>query len=240
MIEFRSVQKMYKDKKMVIKGATFEIERGEFVFLVGPSGAGKSTLLNMLIKRIKPMSGDIIINNKNIKRLRKKKLRRNIGYIFQEPKLLENKTVRGNVAYALEAIGKNFKIKQKSIEALERLGLEKHLHKKKPEEISGGERRRVSMARAVINQPDILICDEPTANLDNANKELVMKYLFEMNEAGTTIIMATHDREIVTQSNKRVLYIEDGRVITDKDIPFLNISDFIKKNKNEDQLKNDK
>lgn len=215
MIEFRSVQKIYKGKDIAIKNASFRIEKGEFVFLVGPSGAGKTTLLKMLYKEEKPSNGHVLVFGNDTAAIKTKTLRRNLGVVYQDFSLLENKTAFENVAFALECVGKNpFLIRREAKKALERLGIHKKLYKKKPDELSGGQQQRVAIARAIVNNPQILICDEPTGNLDDENATILMRYLEELNKRGTTIVMSTHNREIVKQMNKKVFYVEDGRVST--------------------------
>lgn len=215
MIEFKKVRKVYNKKNEIIADVTFKVEQGEFVFLVGPSGAGKSTLLKMLYKMEKPTSGVISIFDRDVRKIRRTKLRRKVGIVFQdfETSLLKNKTVYENVAYVLESQGKNpFKIKKQALEALERLGI---LDKQKsyPHELSGGEKQRVAIARAIVNKPEILICDEPTGNLDQENAEVVMGYLNQLNEEGATIVMTTHNFYILEKQNKRTLLVENGEVV---------------------------
>lgn len=214
MIEFKNVRKVYNKKNEIIANGTFRVEQGEFVFLVGPSGSGKSTLLKMLYKMEKPTGGTISIFEKSVKKIRRTKLRRSVGIVFQdfETSLLKNKTVYENVAYVLESQGRNpFKIKKQALEALERLGI---LDKQKsyPHELSGGEKQRVAIARAIVNKPKVLICDEPTGNLDQENAEVVMDYLNQLNDEGATIVMTTHNFYILEKYNKRTLLVEDGEV----------------------------
>ena len=214
MIEFNRVRKIYNKKTTVITNATFKIEQGEFVFLVGTSGAGKSTLLKMLYKAEKPSSGSITLYGRDLKKIRRTKLRRTLGIVFQdfEATLLKNKTAYENVAYVLESQGQHpSKIKKKTVEALERMGvLDKMKHY--PHELSGGEKQRVAIARAIVNKPEILICDEPTGNLDPENAEIVMDYLNQLNKEGTTVVMTTHNVTILEKEKKRTLVVEDGFV----------------------------
>lgn len=213
MIEYQSVQKIYQ-RKVAIKSASFSVEKGEFVFLAGPSGAGKSTLLKMLYKSEKPNSGSITLYQRNIKRIRTTKLLRNIGIVFQdfEASLLKQKTAYENIAYVLASQGKNpFKLKKPVMEALKKMGIEEKANHY-PSELSGGEKQRVAIARAIVNQPDILICDEPTGNLDNENAKVVMHYLNELNANGVTILMTTHNENILREEQKRILWVEDGSV----------------------------
>jgi cell division transport system ATP-binding protein len=241
MIEFQGVQKIY-NRKVAIKSANFKVDEGEFVFLAGPSGAGKSTILKMLYKAEKPNSGTIMIYNRNIKKIRTKILRRNVGVVFQdfELSLLKNKTAFENVAYVLESLGKNpFQIKKQTAKALERLGI---LDKSKqyPNELSGGEKQRVAIARAIVNKPDIIVCDEPTGNLDSENEAIVMHYLNELNAEGKTIIMTTHNETILKEERKRILWVDDGRIrdhtLTDEDDKTLNIFELLKQKKEQVQL----
>lgn len=222
MIEFNHVKKTYNKKTEVIKDATFKIAQGEFVFLVGMSGAGKSTLLKMLYKAEKPSSGSIKLYQREIKKIRRTKLRRTLGIVFQdfEATLLKNKTAYENVAYVLESQGQNpFKIKKKAMDALEKMGvLDKMKHY--PHELSGGEKQRVAIARAIVNKPEILICDEPTGNLDPENAEIVMDYLNQLNQEGTTIVMTTHNATILEKEKKRTLLVADG-VVQEKEMTFL-------------------
>lgn len=212
LITFQNVQKIYRNRSIALREATFEVKQGEFVFVTGNSGSGKSTLLKLLHKVEKPTSGSIFISNVNIARIGTKHLRRNIGFIFQDFRLLPKKTAYENVAYVLECIGKNpFKIPKMTMEALEQLGIADK-SKSYPNELSGGQQQRVAIARAIVNKPLIMLCDEPTADLDDTNTSLIMKYLKALNATGTTIMMATHDTRIVESMDKRILYIENGRV----------------------------
>lgn len=227
MIEYRSVQKVYKNNDIAIKNASFKIEKGEFVFLVGPSGAGKTTLLKMMYKEEKPTNGSIILFGQDIGEIKTKIVRRNVGVVFQDFSLLPNKTAYENVAFALECVGKNpFYVKREAKRALERLGIHQGLYKKKPDQLSGGEQQRVAIARAIVNNPQILVCDEPTGNLDDENATILMRYLDELNQKGTTIIMSTHNKEIVKQMNKRVLYVEEGRVSNQQHQNYFDLSKY--------------
>ncbi|QST03074.1 ATP-binding cassette domain-containing protein (plasmid) [Pontibacillus sp. ALD_SL1] len=213
MIEYQAVQKIY-NRKIPIKSASFSVSKGEFVLLAGPSGAGKSTLLKMLYKEEKPNSGNIIVYNRNIRKIRTKKLRRMLGVVFQdfEATLLKNKTAYENVAYVLESLGMSpFRIRKQTEEALDRLGI---LDKAKqyPSELSGGEKQRVAIARAIVNKPEIILCDEPTGNLDAENEKIVMHYLNELNQEGATILMTTHNVNILNEERKRILWVSDGKV----------------------------
>ncbi|MGF7535588.1 ATP-binding cassette domain-containing protein [Bacillus mexicanus] len=230
MIEYRSVEKFYPNSRIhAIKDASFKIENGEFVFFMGKSGAGKTTLLKMLYKAEKPSEGTIMIFGGNIKKIKKTTLRRNIGVVFQTFELLENKTALENVSYVLECYGISpRKSKKKAIKTLDMMGL-KGKEKQYPHEMSGGERQRVAIARAMINDPQILICDEPTGNLDDENAKNVMHYLKEINERGTTILMATHNKEIVREMKKRIIYVQDGYIIDKTYKNNVSLAEFISK-----------
>lgn len=212
MIEFRSVQKSYGKQDITITDASFVIERGEFVILSGESGAGKSTLLKMIYKEELPSSGNLMIFGRDIKKIKTKHLRRDIGFVFQNFNLLTNKTVLENVAYVLECLGKSpIFVKRRAKECLEKMGV-LHLANKYPQELSGGEQQRVVIARAIANEPKILICDEPTNNLDEKNTEIIVNHLLELNANETTIVLVTHDQEMIRNLNKRVLSVVDGKV----------------------------
>lgn len=230
MIEFRGVQKIYPSSKVhAIKDASFKIEKGEFVFFMGTSGAGKSSLLKMLYKAEDPSSGDLLVFGKEIRKIKKKFLRRNIGVVFQNFELLENKTAYENVKYVLECYGMNPRLtKEKTLKTLEMLGL-RGKESQFPYELSGGERQRVSIGRAMVNQPEILICDEPTGNLDDESAANVMHYLKDLNEKGTTVLMATHNKEIVRSMKKRVIYVDNGYIIDKSYKNSIRLADYIKK-----------
>ncbi|MBI4855553.1 MAG: cell division ATP-binding protein FtsE [Acetobacterium sp.] len=214
MIEFKNVTKGYeKNKSEALKNVSLFIDKGEFVFLVGRSGAGKSTFIKLLLREIEATEGSVFINNFNVSKLSKKEipfLRRKMGIVFQDFRLLENKSVYENVAYAMEIIGKSEKQIRKRVPlALDMVGLS-HRMNHYPHELSGGEQQRVVIARAIINNPSILICDEPTGNLDPETSYEIISILEEINRRGTTIVVVTHDREIVDTMKKRVLTLEDG------------------------------
>lgn len=214
MIEFKNVTKGYeKNKSEALKNVSLFIDKGEFVFLVGRSGAGKSTFIKLLLREIEATEGSIFINNYNVANLSKKEipfLRRKMGIVFQDFRLLENKSVYENVAYAMEIIGKPEKQIRKRVPlALDMVGLS-HRINHYPHELSGGEQQRVVIARAIINNPTILICDEPTGNLDPETSYEIISILEEINRRGTTVVVVTHDREIVDTMKKRVLTLEDG------------------------------
>jgi cell division transport system ATP-binding protein len=220
MIRFDTVTKRYKNQTSpALNEVSLEIERGDFVFLVGPSGSGKTTFLRLCLKEDKPTSGSVWVAGKDVAKLsswRVPLLRRQIGTVFQDFRLLPNKTVFGNVAFALEVIGKpRSHIRKVVPEVLEMVGLEGK-EKRFPHELSGGEQQRVAIARAFVNRPDILIADEPTGNLDPNTSIGIMKLLDRINRTGTTIVMATHDAQIVDQVRKRVIELADGEVVRDE------------------------
>jgi cell division transport system ATP-binding protein len=219
MIKCEHVTKIYKDSVTALQDVNLEINKGEFVFIVGPSGSGKSTFIRLLLKEEEPTSGDIYVAGKNIGKLTRWKvpeLRRNIGTVFQDFKLLPNRTVFQNVAFALEVIGKpKHVVDQRVPEILELVGLGDKLNNY-PDELSGGEQQRVSVARAFVNRPLILLADEPTGNLDPATSVEIMKLLDRINRIGTTVIMATHDNAIVDAMRRRVIELDSGKVVRDQ------------------------
>jgi cell division transport system ATP-binding protein len=219
MIEFRNVTKIYEDKTAALKNISLTIKKGEFVFLVGPSGSGKSTMIKLLIREIPVTVGAIFVAGRNICNLKPSRipqLRRNIGSVFQDFKLLPNKTVFENVAFTLEVIGKpTYIIKLQVPQVLKLVGLEHKLNSY-PHQLSAGEQQRVSIARAFVNRPPILLADEPTGNLDPVTSEGIMKLLSRINLIGTTVAMATHDKNIVNSMRRRVIELEEGEVIRDQ------------------------
>jgi cell division transport system ATP-binding protein len=219
MIKCEHVAKVYKDSVTALQDVNLEINKGEFVFIVGPSGSGKSTFIRLLLKEEEPTAGDIFVAGKNIRKLTRWKvpeLRRNIGTVFQDFKLLPNRTVFQNVAFALEVIGKpKHVVDQRVPEILELVGLGDKLNNF-PDELSGGEQQRVSVARAFVNRPLILLADEPTGNLDPATSVEIMKLLDRINRIGTTVIMATHDNAIVDAMRRRVIELDTGKVVRDQ------------------------
>ena len=219
MITFEEVSKVYKGNVEALRGASATIEKGEFVFLVGPSGSGKSTMLRLINREETADKGRIFVAGKDIARLsswRVPYLRRNIGCIFQDYKLLQSKTVYENVAFALEVIGRPRQVVKAQVPAiLELVGLE-YKAKNLPQELSGGEQQRVSIARAFVNRPLILLADEPTGNLDPATSVGIMRLLDRINRTGTTVVMATHDRSIVDTMQRRVIELELGDIIRDQ------------------------
>lgn len=222
VITFDHVSKVYsaQPNKPALNDVSLQIFAGEFVFLVGHSGSGKSTFIRMLIREVKPTSGHIYVADEDlttIKNWRVPYLRRNIGCVFQDFKLLPNKTVFENVAFALEVIGKSrHVIKTQVPEVLRLVGLQDKLNKR-PDQLSGGEQQRVSIARAIVNRPPMLICDEPTGNLDPQTSRGIMDLLERINKTGTTVLVATHDREMVDNMRRRVIALDRGHLTRDQD-----------------------
>jgi len=218
MIKLIDVYKTYRNGVVALNGVNLHIEQGEFVYVVGPSGAGKSTFIKLIYHEEVPTKGDVIIDGVEINKLKPKNipyLRRDIGVVFQDFKLLPRLTVYENVAFALEVIEESPEIiRERVIEVLDLVGLKSKV-KSLPQELSGGEQQRVSIARAIASKPKIVITDEPTGNLDPDTSWEVMRTLEEINARGTTIIMATHSREIVNTIRKRVIAIEDGIIARD-------------------------
>jgi cell division transport system ATP-binding protein len=219
MIRFINVEKEYKGGTRALDTVSLDIEKGEFVFIVGPSGSGKSTFLKLLTKEEEPTAGEIYVAGKNLASLprwRVPYLRRNVGCVFQDFKLLPNKTVFENVAFGLEVIGRPRSVVQRQVpQILELVGLGEKLDRF-PDELSGGEQQRVSIARAFVNRPLILIADEPTGNLDPATSVGIMRLLDRINRTGTTVVMATHDHAIVDSMRRRVVELEHGKVVRDQ------------------------
>jgi cell division transport system ATP-binding protein len=219
VIKLENVTKIYKGEMVALRDASVDIEKGEFVFLVGPSGSGKSTFLRLLNREERPEKGRIFVAGKDIAELPGYKvpyLRRNIGSVYQDFKLLPTKSVYENVAFALEAIGRpKGAIKEAVPQILDLVGLGKK-SSNMPDELSGGEQQRVSIARAFVNRPLILLADEPTGNLDPATSVGIMKLLDRINRTGTTVVMATHDRGIVDTMRRRVIELDRGRVVRDQ------------------------
>ena len=218
MIELKNVTKTYDGDVTGVDNLSLTIEDGEFVFLVGESGSGKSTLLKLLMRELVPSEGSITIDGKEITKLRRKKvaeLRRNMGIVFQDYRLLQKRTVYENVAFALEVIEiPTRKIRRSVPAALNLVGLS-HKSKNYPNEISGGEQQRIAIARAIVNNPPLLLADEPTGNLDPRNSQEIMEVLDAINNRGTTVIVATHDRAIVDAMKKRVIHLENGVIVRD-------------------------
>ena len=220
MIRLEHVSKVYKGNVVALREISVDIQKGEFVFLVGPSGSGKSTFLRLLLKEEEPDEGRIWVAGKDIAQLSGWKvpyLRRNIGCVFQDFKLLPNKTVYENVAFALEVIGRPKHVVHSQVpQILDLVGLSKK-QENLPHELSGGEQQRVSIARAFVNRPQILLADEPTGNLDPATSVDIMKLLDRINRTGTTVLMATHDHAIVDAMRRRVIELEKGGVLRDQE-----------------------
>ena len=219
MIELQDVYKKYPNGVSAINGIDVKINQGEFVYVVGPSGAGKSTFIKMMYREEAPTTGVIMINGVNLAKLKNKKVpifRRNLGVVFQDFKLLPTKSVYENVAFALEVIEAQPKfIKKRVMEVLDLVNL-KHKARMLPTELSGGEQQRVSIARSIVNSPKIVIADEPTGNLDPETSWEIMNIFQEINNRGTTIVMATHNKEIVNTIKHRVIAIESGKIARDE------------------------
>lgn len=219
-IEIKDCYKVYKNGVTALADGNLSISKGEFVFFIGPTASGKSSLLKLLYREEKPNKGSVYVGGVNVAKLRNSrvyKLRRKIGIVFQDFKLLPKLTVYENVAYPLESYGlSNSEIKERVLESLERVGL-KDKYRSYPQELSGGEQQRVCIARAIVNEPKLIICDEPTGNLDPDTSKEIMDVLISINnDLGTTIVMATHDKDIVNRLKKRVVTIKDGVIISDQ------------------------
>jgi cell division transport system ATP-binding protein len=219
VVEFREVTKVYDGGSVGLERASMRIGRGEFVFLVGPTGCGKSTCIRLLMKELEPSKGEIHIAGRalgEIPRSRVPYLRRNIGVVFQDYKLLPNRTVYDNVAYSLQVIGESRQeIRRKVPDILRLVGLSTKLHNY-PDELSGGEQQRVSIARAFVNHPPLLLADEPTGNLDPETSIGIMQLIYRINRTGTTVVVATHDKEMVDKMRRRVVELREGRIVRDE------------------------
>ncbi len=219
MITLQNVSKQYVADRPALADIDVDIKSGEFVFLVGHSGSGKSTFIRLLLRELLPSSGSITVAGQDVVHMRNWKvpyLRRNIGCVFQDFKLLLNKTSYENVAFALEVIGRSSHVIRTQVpEVLKLVGLDDKMESY-PDELSGGEQQRVSIARAFVNRPPLLLCDEPTGNLDPATSLGIMSLLNRINKTGTTVLVATHDREMVDSMRKRVIALENGRIIRDQ------------------------
>jgi cell division transport system ATP-binding protein len=219
MIVFEGVTKVYAPDVTALDDVSFVIDKGEFVFVVGPSGSGKSTVVRLLLKELEPTAGRIIVGGRDLGRLKRSKipmLRRNLGCVFQDFKLLPNRSAAENVAYALRVQGESRAAMRKKVpEVLTLVGLSGKMHHL-PHELSGGEQQRVSIARAVVNHPPLLVCDEPTGNLDPDTSVGIMQLLYRINRSGTTVLMVTHDREMVDKMRKRVIALEEGSLVRDE------------------------
>ncbi len=221
MISIDKVSKIYSPKIVALDDISLEIDSGDFISMVGPSGAGKSTLIRLLIAQERPTKGKIIIGGKDISRLRPSQVpfyRRKIGVVWQDFKLLQHKNVFENIAYALEVVERpQREIDAKVPHILKLVGLEGKEHRF-PHELSGGEIQRTAIARALVHEPYLLIADEPTGNLDPVNADDVVKLLLRINKMGTTVLLATHNKDVVDSLKKRVVVLEDGKIVSDKKI----------------------
>ncbi len=219
IIELDDVTKVYPGGHLALERVSLALNRGEFLFLVGPTGCGKSTLIKLLIRELEPTEGTVRIAGRDIGSLSEKKipqLRRNIGTVFQDFKLLPNRNVYDNVAYALQVIGAGrSEIREKVPETLRLVGLSTKLHNY-PDQLSGGEQQRVSIARAFVNHPPLLLADEPSGNLDPVTSIGIMQLLYRINRTGTTVVVVTHDREMVDKMRRRVIELYEGRVVRDE------------------------
>ena len=219
MIELKEVTKEYSKGIAALNGINLRIEQGEFVFVVGDSGSGKSTLIRLLMKEIEPTSGTIIVNGQNLNRMKHRQIpqyRRGIGVVFQDFRLLKDRNIYENIAFAQRVTEKSTRvIKKKVPAALSLVGLAQK-YKAFPKELSGGEQQRVALARALVNRPDILLADEPTGNLDPKTSEEIMKLLEQINDRGTTVVVVTHNKDIVNSMRKRVVTMHEGSIISDE------------------------
>ena len=218
MIELTNVVKTYDPGVKALNGISMKIDDGEFVFLVGPSGSGKSTIIKLLTAELEPTSGSVLVNGFVLEKIRQRAipyLRRTLGVIFQDFRLIENKTVYDNVAFAMRVIGAaESEIKKRVPYVLELVGLE-NKGRRLPHELSGGEQQRVAIARALVNNPSVIIADEPTGNLDPSRSLEIMMLLEQINAIGTTVMVVTHEKELVNRFTKRVVAIDEGRIISD-------------------------
>lgn len=218
MIEFTNVVKSYSVGNQALKGVSMQIEDGEFVFLVGPSGSGKSTIIKLITGELKPTSGAVHVNGYSLEHIRKREvsyLRRTVGVVFQDFRLIHNKTVYDNVAFAMRVIGaKEREIRERVPYVLNLVGLETK-SRRHPGELAGGEQQRLAIARALVNNPTTIIADEPTGNLDPARSFEIMSLLQEINNLGTTLLVVTHELELVERFNNRMIVIDDGLIVSD-------------------------
>ena len=218
MIEFTDVVKSYTQGNKALNGVTMQIEDGEFCFLIGPSGSGKSTIIKLITGELKPTSGTVHVNGYSLERIRKREvpyLRRTVGVVFQDYRLIEKMTVYENVAFAMRVVGaKESEIKERVPYVLELVGLEGKMNRH-PDEMSGGEQQRLAIARALVNNPSTIIADEPTGNLDPARSFEIMSLLQEINNLGTTILVVTHEKDLVQLFSKRVIVIDEGVIVSD-------------------------
>lgn len=218
MVRLQNVIKSYENGTKALKGVTIKIDDGDFVFLVGPSGSGKSTIVKLLTAEIQATSGKVMVNNFNLNTIRESQIpymRRTLGVIFQDFRLIEKKNVYENVAFAMRVIGASLtEIRKRVPYVLELVGLD-HKTRRRPHELSGGEQQRVAIARALVNNPKMIIADEPTGNLDPARSLEIMMLLERINSLGTTVLVVTHEKELVNRFSKRVIAIDGGRIISD-------------------------
>jgi len=219
VVELKGVTKAYDGGVVGLQRASVSIGRGEFVFLVGPTGCGKSTCIRLLLKELEPSEGEVLIAGKPLSKIPRNRvpmLRRNVGTVFQDYKLLPNRTVYDNVAYSLEVIGEGRdQIRRKVPDILRLVGLSTKLHAY-PDELSGGEQQRVSIARAFVNHPPLLLADEPTGNLDPETSIGIMQLIYRINRTGTTVVVASHDKEMVDKMRRRVVELREGRIVRDQ------------------------
>ena len=219
MIELENVSKSYSTGAPAIKGISLKIENGEFVFIVGNSGSGKSTLIKLLMKELEPTSGKIYVNGRFLNNMRRRKIadhRRDIGVVFQDFRLLRDRNVYENIAFAQRVVETPIRVIRRRVPAMLALVGLSEKYRSYPKELSGGEQQRVALARALVNNPSILLADEPTGNLDPTNSWEIMKLLEEINKRGTTVVVVTHNREIVDAMNKRVITMHKGVVLSDE------------------------
>ncbi len=229
MIDFENVSKTYPNGTHALYDVTLHIDKGEFVFIVGASGAGKSTFLKLIMHEENPSSGEIIINGKKTSRLKRREvpyLRRHMGIVFQDFRLIDKMSVFDNVAFAMRAVGESTSVIKKRVPyVLELVGLKDKM-KNKPSELSGGEQQRVSLARALVNNPEIIIADEPTGNVDPELSHEIIELLTEINSMGTTVLVVTHEHELVREFSQRVIKIDRGRIIGDSKDGGIDISEY--------------
>ena len=221
MIELENVSKSYSTGAPAIKGISLKIENGEFVFIVGNSGSGKSTLIKLLMKELEPTSGKIYVNGRFLNNMRRRKIadhRRDIGVVFQDFRLLRDRNVYENIAFAQRVVETPIRVIRRRVPAMLALVGLSEKYRSYPKELSGGEQQRVALARALVNNPSILLADEPTGNLDPKNSWEIMKLLEEINETGTTVLVVTHNREIVNAMQKRVITMKKGVVVSDEEM----------------------
>ncbi|GIM28269.1 cell division ATP-binding protein FtsE [Clostridium polyendosporum] len=219
MIEFKNVSKVYKSDVQALSDVNVQIKQGEFVFLVGPSGAGKSTFIKMLLKEVEPSSGQILMESTDLSAIKRKQIpfyRRKIGMVFQDFRLIPTLNIYENVAFAMRVVGAPPKEIRKRVPLVLALVGLSDKYKMFPNQLSGGEQQRVSIARAIVNNPQVLIADEPTGNLDPETAKDIMGIIDDINKAGTTVVMATHAKEIVNEMEKRVIAIEKGTIVRDE------------------------